>query len=133
MNARNAYSSAISAGCVCDVNHNFFSTYDELKTLPRIDDNSEQSDNLTYCVCVPVIAPPKNKNFDGTVETVTRKKSLVMKFADTTSGNYYKILQDEAKRRGLTLSGRAWVITGTGPHRKTASRTYTFIIGAEIL
>lgn len=147
LDARDVYSAAISAGCVCDVAHSFIKQYDNLYSFPRIDDYTESfGQDETYRVCVPIISPPKTKPIDGTVETVTRKKSLAMTFALSGAplsgdgviksdgkyrgGGFY--LQEEAQRRGLTLTGKAWMVSETGPHKKTTNRTYTTIIGAEI-
>ncbi|MDE6302242.1 MAG: MerR family transcriptional regulator, partial [Clostridia bacterium] len=81
LHSRDAYTSAISAKCVCDIAHSFLKQYDNLHSFPRIDNFEESFDNETYRICVPIISPPKIRNFDGTVEMVTRKKSLAMKFA----------------------------------------------------
>ena len=145
--SRDAYSSAISAGCVCDVAHTFFSRYDNLNCFPNLNDIPVQLDeNLTYRVCVPILAAPKNQPLDGTVEVVTRKKSITMKFALASAplkgnevlqqdgayqgGAFY--LQAAANMRGLSLTGKSWLVSETGPNKKTANRTYTAIIGAEI-
>lgn len=147
LHSRDAYTSAISAKCVCDVAHSFLKQYDNLYSFPRIDGCEETFDNETYRICVPIIVPPQNADmFGGTVEMVTRKKSLSMKFAlhgaplggekvlkddkKYRGGGFY--LQEEAKRRNLTLTGKSWLISETGPNKKTAARTYTAIIGAEI-
>ena len=133
--ARDAYTSAITAGCVCDVAHTFFYMYDDLSMLPSGADFDAQSlKDKTYRVCVPIISPPKTKQFDGTVETVTRKKSLTRRCAPLGlpahgSGAY---LPEEAARRGLTLTGKSWMMSETGPHKKTTKRSYTTIVGAEI-
>lgn len=145
-NSRDAYTSAIAAGCVCDVAHSFIKRYDNLVSFNRIDDYEEKLDNQTYLVCVPIISPPKAASFDGTVQTVTIKKSLVMAFAIggepltgesilKSDGKYRGAgfyLQEEAGRRGIKLSGKSWMLSETGPHKKTTNRTYTTIIGAEI-
>ncbi|MDE6200333.1 MAG: MerR family transcriptional regulator [Clostridiales bacterium] len=146
LNSRDADISAISAGCVCDVTHEFFKQYDNLYSFPRIDGVEEKFDNETYRVCVPILSPPKTKDYDGTVETVTRKKSLTMKFAlggaplvgdgllkndgRYRGGGFY--LQEEAARLGLTLTGKSWMVSETGPNKKTSNRTYTVVLGAEI-
>lgn len=133
--ARNAYTSAITAGCVCDVAHTFFYQYDELSMIPSgADFDAQYFKDKTFRVCVPIVSPPKSDQFDGTVETVIRKKSLTRKCSPSGmpmhgSGVY---LQEEADRRGLTLTGKSWMISETGPHKKTAGHTYTTIIGAEI-
>lgn len=146
INSRDAYTSAITAGCVCDVAHSFIKQYDNLVSFNRIDNHEEPLDNQTYRIGVPITAPPKAANFDGTVETVTRKKSLVMKFAIggtpltgksilKNDGKYRGAgfyLQEEADRRGIKLTSKSWMVSETGPHKKTANRTYTTIIGAEI-
>lgn len=133
--ARDAYTSALIAGCVCDVAHTFFYLYDELSMLPSgAEFDAEYFKDKTFRVCVPIISPPKTKQFEGTVETVTRKKSLTRKCSllglPTHGRGVY--LQEEAARRGLTLTGKSWMVSETGPHKKTANRTYTTIIGAEI-
>lgn len=133
--ARDAYTSAIVAGCVCDVAHTFFYRYDELSMIPSgADFDAQYFKDKTYRVCVPIVSPPKTKQFDGTVEVVTRKKSLTRKCSPlglpTHGSGVY--LQEEAARRGLTLTGKSWMISETGPHKKTAKRSYTTIIGAEI-
>lgn len=143
LDTRDAYSSAINAGCLCDAAHTFFVLYDNLFPLPRPTDADAQSqyilpsnavkDNKTYRVCVPILAAPK-KAHNGTVKTVERKKALTMRFAGEplSGGKTYYMLQDEAMRRGLTLTGRAWTVSETGPNKKTANKTYTMIISAEI-
>ncbi len=133
--ARDAYTSAMIAGCVCDVAHTFFYMYDELSMIPSGGDfDAQYFKDKTFRVCVPIVSPPKTNDFDGTVETVTRKKSLTRKCSPlglpTHSSGVY--LQEEAARRGLTLTGKSWMISETGPHKKTAKRSYTTIIGAEI-
>lgn len=133
--ARDAYTSAIIAGCVCDVAHTFFYRYDELSMIPSgADFDAQYFKDKTFRVCVPIVSPPLTNDFDGTVETVTRKKSLTRKCSPlglpTHGCGVY--LQEEADRRGLTLTGKSWMISETGPHKKTAKRSYTTIIGAEI-
>lgn len=146
LHSRDAYTSAINAKCVCNIAHSFLKQYDNLYSFPRVDDFEESFDGETYRICVPIIAPPKAQSFDGTVEMITRKKSLAMKFALNGApidvGNVLKddkkyrgggfYLQEEAKRRGLKLTGKSWLVSETGPNKKTSNRTYTAIIGAEI-
>lgn len=68
LNSRDAYSSAISAKCVCDVAHTFFKQYDDLDSFSRIDGVEKEFDNATYRVCVPIVALPPYELYGGTVE-----------------------------------------------------------------
>ncbi|MDE7439813.1 MAG: MerR family transcriptional regulator [Clostridia bacterium] len=134
LDARDAYSAAISAGCVCDVTHNFFNQYNDLMTFPTVEEfDGEYFKDKTYRICIPIITPPTQQPIDGTVETVIRKKSLVMKFALTEPTSDSRILMaEEVVRRGVMPTGKSWVIPETGPHKKTAKHTYTAVAGVEI-
>ena len=134
LDSRDAYSQAISAGCVCDVTHNFFNQYNDLMTFPTVEEfDGEYFKDKTYRICIPIITPPTQQPIDGTVETVIRKKSLVMKFALTEPTSDSRILMaEEVVRRGVMPTGKSWVIPETGPHKKTAKHTYTAVAGVEI-
>ncbi len=134
LDSRDAYSSAINAECVCDVTHSFFNQYNDLMTFPTVDDFDENYfKDKTYRICIPIVTPPIHQPSDGTVETVTRKKSLVMKFAVVEPTAEHRVLMaEEVIRRGVMPTGKSWVIPETGPHKKTTSQTYTAVAGVEI-
>ncbi|MDE7107763.1 MAG: MerR family transcriptional regulator [Clostridiales bacterium] len=135
LDSRDAYSAAISAGCVCDVGHTFINQYNDLLTFPTVDDFDAQIyKGKTYRICVPIIASPKTEPIDGTVETVTRKKSLTMTFAlaGVPTTGLRGLMQEEVMKRRVMLTGKSWLVPETGPHKKTDNRTYTAIAGVEI-
>ena len=135
LDSRDAYSAAISAGCICDVGHTFMNMYNDLFTFPTVDDFDPQLyKDKTYRICVPIVSPPKTEPIGGTVEVVTRKKSLTMTFAlaGVPTTGLQGLMQAEVIKRRVMLTGTSWLIPETGPHKKTDNRTYTAIAGVEI-
>lgn len=144
--SRDAYTCAIEAGCRCDIMHTFFVVRNNVFPLSQADrDNNESMEYLVPTVmlkrqdsdnkiCVPILYAPDKLADSATVENVTLKKSIVMKYVGDflEGGQAYFMLQQEADRQNLTLSGKAWTVSETGPNKKTSNRTYTLVIGAEI-
>lgn len=47
-------------------------------------------------------------------------------------GKLFLLITEEAKKRGLRPTGNVWLISETGPNKKTAEHTYTLVAAAEI-
>lgn len=145
LDSRDAYSCAISVGCRCDRAHSFFIRYDGLFSYFNAESceqvaldqkfvRNEKIDKAVYRVCVPILSAPKKLSDDGRVEEVTRKKSLIMKMVGEPldGGKHFLMVAEEAKKRGFRLTENAWIISETGPNKKTAERTYSLVVAIEI-
>lgn len=139
LDARETYMSAIKAGCKAYGAETFFleMPYKKFFTVrTRLENNQPNAYeyNPVYRICVPILSAPPALFCDGSVETVIRKRALVLKIADIPpgGGKLFILLKEEAKRRGLTLTGKAWTASETGPNKKTAKQNYTMIAAVEI-
>ncbi len=146
LNSRDTYISAIKAGCTIDVVHTFFLEYRNLFPIGKSSDEAAsptpsllpacaaEKTGGGYRICIPILSAKNGDGFGGTVENVTWKKSFTMKYSGHLiyGGQIYYMLQEEAIKRGLTLTGKVRTISETGSNRKTAEHTYTIILSAEI-
>lgn len=147
LDARDAYSCAVGAGCRCDGTRNFFLQCDGL--LSYLNTGAQkgvapdqilqfaQNGKIGYAVyraCIPVLSAPESLHASGTVKKVTRKKSLMFKMAGEPlgEGKLFLMIAEEAKKRNLRPTGNVWLISETGPNKKTAEHTYTLVAAAEI-
>lgn len=124
--ARETYADAVQSGCRCDITRVFFVLH------PHAFENNEFSAPKEYKVCLPVTKVPPGA--DGRTENIVRRRSLVIKMTgkENSIAQMRQLLADEARRRGIELSGNMWGISETGPHKKTARHIFTIILGAEI-
>lgn len=147
LDTRDAYSCAVSAGCRCDGSYNFFMQCEGLLSYLRLENKektapdqvlrftqADQVRNAVYRVCVPILSAPESLPAGGTAEKVTRKKSLALKMAGEPigEGELFLMVAKEAQERGLRPTGNVWIISETGPNKKTADHTYTLIAAIEI-
>ncbi len=147
LDSRDAYSCAVGSGCRCDGTRNFFLQCDgqlsylsakarEAVAPDRILQFAQNGKigNAIYRVCIPVLSAPESLHTSGTVKKVTRKKSLMFKMAGEPlgEGKLFLLIAEEAKKRGLRPTGNVWLISETGPNKKTAEHTYTLVAAAEI-
>lgn len=121
LDSRETYGCAITSGCRLSSDRMFFVLY-------------EDSDREHYRVCLPILEPPARITGGGSVEKVTRKKSLVVKMACTAEeiSSLRQMLFAELERRALKPAGGLWLMSEMGPNRKTALQLYTAIEGVFV-
>lgn len=143
--SRETYIAAIESGAVCDSTNAFFVIRHNVFPLTNseLDENLEKDffpqsfidrgSNLVT-VCVPILSAPKATLESQNVAKVNIGKSLSLKYIGELppGGKLYSMFQKAANKLGITTLDTAYVISETGPNKKTNRQTYTFVISAEI-